>query len=245
MNDQARVAALTLDAVERRYGRGDTTVEVLNGASFELSSGQSVALIAPSGAGKSTLLHLAGLLERPDAGEVRIGGAATSTMSDDKRTALRRTEIGFVYQFHHLLPEFSALENLVLPQMIAGLPRAQAAARARELLSYLGLAAAREPSPGRIVRRRTAAGRHRARGRQRPAGALGRRADRQSRPEDRRPRIRHACRVGQGERPRGARRHPQSGPRRPHGPPGHHSRWANQRDGLVAARRPARAIAVS
>ena len=111
----------TLDAVERRYGRGDTTVEVLNGASLELSPGQSVALIAPSGAGKSTLLHLAGLLERPDAGEVRIGGAATSTMSDDKRTALRRTEIGFVYQFHHLLPEFSALENLVLPQMIAGL----------------------------------------------------------------------------------------------------------------------------
>ena len=129
MNEQPRVAALTLDGVERRYGRGETTVEVLNGASLELSPGQSVALIAPSGAGKSTLLHLAGLLERPDAGEVRIGGAATSTMSDDKRTALRRTEIGFVYQFHHLLPEFSALENLVLPQMIAGLPRAQAAAR--------------------------------------------------------------------------------------------------------------------
>jgi len=139
MNDQARIAALTLEAVERRYGRGETTVEVLSGASLELVAGQSVALIAPSGAGKSTLLHLAGLLERPDAGEVRIGGAATSTMSDDKRTALRRTEIGFVYQFHHLLPEFSALENLILPQMIAGLKRAQAAARARELLAYLGL----------------------------------------------------------------------------------------------------------
>jgi lipoprotein-releasing system ATP-binding protein len=140
MNDVARVAALALDRVERRYGRGETTVEVLNGASLELAPGQSVALIAPSGAGKSTLLHLAGLLERPDVGEVRVGGAATSTMSDDKRTALRRTEIGFVYQFHHLLPEFSALENLVLPQMIAGLPRVQAAARARELLAYLGLA---------------------------------------------------------------------------------------------------------
>jgi len=139
MNDQTRIAALTLEAVERRYGRGETTVEVLSGASLELVAGQSVALIAPSGAGKSTLLHLAGLLERPDAGEVRIGGAATSTMSDDKRTALRRTEIGFVYQFHHLLPEFSALENLILPQMIAGLKRAQAAARARELLAYLGL----------------------------------------------------------------------------------------------------------
>jgi len=150
MNDQARVAALTLDAVERRYGRGETTVEVLNGASLELSPGQSVALIAPSGAGKSTLLHLAGLLERPDAGEVRIGGAATSTMSDDKRTALRRTEIGFVYQFHHLLPEFSALENLVLPQMIAGLPRDQAAARARELLAYLGLAERESHRPAEL-----------------------------------------------------------------------------------------------
>jgi lipoprotein-releasing system ATP-binding protein len=140
MNEAARVAALTLDQVERRYGRGETTVEVLTGASLELAPGQSVALVAPSGAGKSTLLHLAGLLERPNAGEVMIGGAATSTMSDDKRTALRRTEIGFVYQFHHLLPEFSALENLVLPQMIAGLSRAQAAIRARELLAYLGLA---------------------------------------------------------------------------------------------------------
>jgi lipoprotein-releasing system ATP-binding protein len=150
MNEAARVAALTLESVERRYGRGETTVEVLNGASLELSSGQSVALIAPSGAGKSTLLHLAGLLERPDAGEVRIGGAATSTMSDDKRTALRRTEIGFVYQFHHLLPEFSALENLVLPQMIAGLSRAQAADRARELLAYLGLAERESHRPAEL-----------------------------------------------------------------------------------------------
>jgi lipoprotein-releasing system ATP-binding protein len=150
MNEAARVAALTLDGVERRYGRGETTVEVLNGASLELSPGQSVALIAPSGAGKSTLLHLAGLLERPSAGEVKIGGAATSTMSDDKRTALRRTEIGFVYQFHHLLPEFSALENLVLPQMIAGLPRAQAAARARELLAYLGLAQRESHRPAEL-----------------------------------------------------------------------------------------------
>jgi lipoprotein-releasing system ATP-binding protein len=150
MNETARVAALTLDSVERRYGRSETTVEVLSGASLELSAGQSVALVAPSGAGKSTLLHLAGLLERPSAGEVRIGGAATSTMSDDKRTALRRTEIGFVYQFHHLLPEFSALENLVLPQMIAGLPRSQAAARARELLAYLGLAQRESHRPAEL-----------------------------------------------------------------------------------------------
>ena len=150
MNETGRVAALTLDSVERRYGRSETTVEVLSGASLELSAGQSVALVAPSGAGKSTLLHLAGLLERPSAGEVKIGGAATSTMSDDKRTALRRTEIGFVYQFHHLLPEFSALENLVLPQMIAGLPRSQAAARARELLAYLGLAQRESHRPAEL-----------------------------------------------------------------------------------------------
>jgi lipoprotein-releasing system ATP-binding protein len=140
MNDAGRFAALALNAVERRYGRSETTVEVLNGASLTLYAGQSVALIAPSGAGKSTLLHLAGLLERPSAGEVTIGGAPTSTMNDDQRTGLRRSQIGFVYQFHHLLPEFSALENLVLPQMIAGLPRPEAAKRARELLAYLGLA---------------------------------------------------------------------------------------------------------
>jgi lipoprotein-releasing system ATP-binding protein len=150
MNEAARVAALTLDSVERRYGRGETTVEVLAGASLELTPGQSVALVAPSGAGKSTLLHLAGLLERPNAGEVTIGGAKTSTMNDDKRTALRRTEIGFVYQFHHLLPEFSALENLVLPQMIAGLSRAEAARRGRELLAYLGLAERESHRPAEL-----------------------------------------------------------------------------------------------
>jgi lipoprotein-releasing system ATP-binding protein len=150
MNDAARVPALALDRVERRYGRGETTVEVLAGASLALNPGQSVALIAPSGAGKSTLLHLAGLLERPNSGEVMIGGAPTSTMSDDERTALRRTEIGFVYQFHHLLPEFSALENLVLPQMIAGLPRAEAARRARELLGYLGLAQRESHRPAEL-----------------------------------------------------------------------------------------------
>jgi lipoprotein-releasing system ATP-binding protein len=150
MNDAARVPALALDRVERRYGRGETTVEVLAGASLALNPGQSVALIAPSGAGKSTLLHLAGLLERPNSGEVMIGGALTSTMTDDERTALRRTEIGFVYQFHHLLPEFSALENLVLPQMIAGLARAEAARRARELLGYLGLAQRESHRPAEL-----------------------------------------------------------------------------------------------
>ena len=150
MSDAGRLSALALEAVERRYGRGETAVEVLNGAELALCSGQSVALIAPSGAGKSTLLHLAGLLERPDAGEVTIAGAPTATMSDDARTALRRNEIGFVYQFHHLLPEFSALENLILPQMIAGLSRAEAAKRARELLGYLGLGARESHRPAEL-----------------------------------------------------------------------------------------------
>ncbi len=150
MNDAGRFAALELSAVERRYGRGETTVEVLNGASLTLYAGQSVAMIAPSGAGKSTLLHLAGLLERPSAGEVIVGGAPTSIMSDDQRTSLRRSQIGFVYQFHQLLPEFSALENLVLPQMIAGLPRAEAARRARELLGYLGLARRESHRPAEL-----------------------------------------------------------------------------------------------
>ena len=136
MND----VVLALDGVVRRYGRGETTIEVLNGAELALKAGESVALIAPSGAGKSTLLHIAGLLERQDSGEVHVGGLPTSAMNDDKRTALRRSQIGFVYQFHHLLPEFSALENVVLPQMIAGLKRGEAVARARELLGFLGLA---------------------------------------------------------------------------------------------------------
>ncbi len=139
MNDGG--AALRLESIERRYGTGDTIVEVLSGADLELWPGQSVALIAPSGAGKSTLLHLAGLLETPDAGEVHIAGQATSRLNDDQRTALRRGQIGFVYQFHHLMPEFSAEENIVLPQMIAGLGRAKAGARAKELLEYLGLGA--------------------------------------------------------------------------------------------------------
>jgi lipoprotein-releasing system ATP-binding protein len=141
---------LRLEAIERRYGRGETTIDVLHGVELSLKAGESVALIAPSGAGKSTLLHIAGLLERPDGGEVHVGGHATSTMNDDSRTALRRSQIGFVYQFHHLLPEFSALENVVLPQMIAGLKHAEAAARARELLGFLGLAARESHRPAEL-----------------------------------------------------------------------------------------------
>jgi lipoprotein-releasing system ATP-binding protein len=150
MSEPLETPALWLHNVERRYGRGETRIEVLSGAELTLWAGQSVALIAPSGAGKSTLLHLAGLLEKPDGGEVYIGGGETSAMSDDARTALRRNEIGFVYQFHHLLPEFSARENLILPQMIRGLSRAQARQRASELLTYLGLGARQTHRPAEL-----------------------------------------------------------------------------------------------
>jgi lipoprotein-releasing system ATP-binding protein len=128
-----------LHQVERRYHQGDATLEILKRAELAVWPGQSVALVAPSGAGKSTLLHIAGLLEQPDAGEVYLDGAPTAGLSDAARTRLRRNAIGFVYQAHHLLPEFSALENVMLPQMIRGLSRTDAEARASELLSYLGL----------------------------------------------------------------------------------------------------------
>ncbi len=135
----AQSPALTLSGVVRRYRQGETTLDILRGADLLLWPGQSVALVAPSGAGKSTLLHVAGLLEKPDSGEVYVGASPTAAMGDPARTALRRTAIGFVYQFHHLLPEFTALENVILPQMIGGLSRREAGERARELLSFLGL----------------------------------------------------------------------------------------------------------
>jgi len=130
---------LFLQAVDRRYTQGDTALEILKGAEFGAWLGQSVALVAPSGTGKSTLLHIAGLLEHPDSGEVYVDGVATSKLPDVERTRIRRTEMGFVYQAHHLLPEFTALENVVMPQMIRGLSSKQAAIRASELLTYLGL----------------------------------------------------------------------------------------------------------
>jgi lipoprotein-releasing system ATP-binding protein len=133
------IPVLFLNHVERHYRQGEETLYILKGAELAIWAGQSVALVAPSGAGKSTLLHLAGLLEHPDAGEVFIDGRPTSILGDGERTRIRRSEIGFVYQSHHLLSEFSALENVLLPQMIRGLSRAQATARATELLSYLGL----------------------------------------------------------------------------------------------------------
>ena len=142
--------ALCLEKVERRYDQAGCPLEILRGADFCLWAGQSVALVAPSGAGKSTLLHIAGLLEPPDAGEVFIAGEPTVRMADDQRTALRRGEIGFVYQFHHLLPEFSALENIMLPQMIAGFSRREAKERASQLLDYLGLSGRGEHRPSEL-----------------------------------------------------------------------------------------------
>jgi lipoprotein-releasing system ATP-binding protein len=131
--------ALFLSQIERFYPQTDGPLEILRKADFAIWPGEMVALVAPSGTGKSTLLHVAGLLESPDAGEVFIGGVATSQLDDKGLTRLRRTEIGFVYQFHHLLPEFTALENVVLPQRIRGLGKREASERATELLSFLGL----------------------------------------------------------------------------------------------------------
>jgi lipoprotein-releasing system ATP-binding protein len=128
-----------LHQVERQYRQGDVALEILNGADLAVWSGQMVALLAPSGAGKSTLLHIAGLLEHQDSGEVFIDDVPTSTLTDAERTRIRRNEIGFIYQAHHLLNEFTAVENVMLPQMIRGLSRKDAADRAGELLSYLGL----------------------------------------------------------------------------------------------------------
>jgi lipoprotein-releasing system ATP-binding protein len=141
---------LFLHDVERHYRQGDETVHVLNGVELALWGGQSVALVAPSGAGKSTLLHIAGLLEHPDHGDVYIEGRSTAILADHERTRIRRNEIGFVYQSHHLLPEFSAIENVLLPQMIRGLPRGEAKTRAIELLEYLGLSGRLDHRPSEL-----------------------------------------------------------------------------------------------
>jgi len=133
------VPVVYLHEIKRQYMQGATPLVILNGAKLALWAGQSVALVAPSGAGKSTLLHIAGLLESPDEGEVYVGGTPTSGLSDIDRTQIRRTEIGFVYQSHRLLPEFTALENVMLPQMIRGLKKAETVKRASEILAYLGL----------------------------------------------------------------------------------------------------------
>src|SRR3984893_4525394 len=142
--------ALHIEGVERRYRQGDSVLEILRGATLSVWPGESVALIAPSGTGKSTLLQIAGLLEHPDGGEVYIGDRATAGLADKERTRIRRTEIGFVYQFHHLLPEFSAVENVMLPQMIGGLDKAESRSRSSELLTFLGLGSRLEHRPAEL-----------------------------------------------------------------------------------------------
>ncbi|HET7849935.1 MAG TPA: ABC transporter ATP-binding protein [Pseudolabrys sp.] len=138
-HEDAEAPVIFLHGVERHYRQGDATLNILNDIELAVWAGESVALVAPSGSGKSTLLHIAGLLEHPDHGDVFIDGRPTAALSDAERTRIRRNEIGFVYQSHHLLPEFSALENVMLPQMIRGLGRVEAKKRAVELLEYLGL----------------------------------------------------------------------------------------------------------
>ncbi|MEM6488843.1 MAG: ABC transporter ATP-binding protein [Pseudomonadota bacterium] len=141
---------LRLDGIARGYGRGAARVDVLSGADLALAPGEAVALVAPSGAGKSTLLHVAGLLDTPDAGTVSLDGQAVTGASDAARTAARRRRIGFVYQFHHLLPEFTAEENVALPQLAAGQGRAAARARSLALLARTGLAERAGHRPGQL-----------------------------------------------------------------------------------------------
>ncbi len=141
---------LYLHQVVRRYHQGDEDLLILDKADLGLWAGQTVALIAPSGAGKSSLLHMAGLLEAPDGGEVIVEGQPTSQLNDTQRTSLRRSKIGFVYQMHHLQREFTADENIMLPQMIAGLSRREARRRAHELLDYLGLGARKTHRPAQL-----------------------------------------------------------------------------------------------
>jgi lipoprotein-releasing system ATP-binding protein len=147
MNDQA----LTLNSISKTYNAGKPNeVKVLHEASLQIDRGEIVALVAPSGAGKSTLLHIAGLLDTPDTGSVQINGADMTRLGDRARTAARRGQVGFVYQFHHLLPEFSALENVVLPQLANAVPQAKAESRARDLLERVGIAARADHRPAAL-----------------------------------------------------------------------------------------------
>jgi lipoprotein-releasing system ATP-binding protein len=150
MNEAARAAVLALRKVTRSYRQGDRTLEIFRDLDLEIASGEIIALVGPSGAGKSSLLHIAGLLEKPSGGEVEIAGSRCSGLGDGERTRIRRLSIGFVYQFHHLLPEFTALENVMLPQLIAGAGRRQARERARDLIERLGLTPRAGHRPGEL-----------------------------------------------------------------------------------------------
>jgi lipoprotein-releasing system ATP-binding protein len=149
MNDRGQ-EVLSLRDIGRTFMQGGASLQVLRAASLQVKRGEMVALVGPSGCGKSTLLHIAGLLERPDAGQIRLSGQEAEKLSDDLRTEIRRTAVGFVYQYHHLLREFSALENVALPQMIAGRSRAEANERARQLLESVGLAKRGDHRPAEL-----------------------------------------------------------------------------------------------
>jgi lipoprotein-releasing system ATP-binding protein len=147
---QAAALPLVLSGVCRAFREGEGQLEILRDANLALNPGELVALVAPSGAGKSTLLHIAGLLERPDSGEVLIGGVACEGLADAERTRMRRLSLGFVYQFHHLLPEFTALENLMMPQLIRGLDKREARERASQLLDYMRLGPRADHRPSEL-----------------------------------------------------------------------------------------------
>lgn len=151
-DDQTKTpAALGLKGISKAYNRGSASqVDVLRGLDLSLNPGEVVALVAPSGAGKSTLLHIAGLLDTPDAGIVSIAGQEVTGLGEGSRTRLRRRDIGFVYQFHHLLPEFTAAENIILPQLANGASQKQAMARANDLLSLVGLSARASHRPAEL-----------------------------------------------------------------------------------------------
>jgi lipoprotein-releasing system ATP-binding protein len=141
---------LALRGIQRTFAQGDRRLEVLRGVSLDLRAGEIVALVGQSGSGKSTLLHIAGLLERPDGGDVVLDGKGAGALGDQQRTILRRKFLGFIYQYHHLLPEFSALENVMLPQMLNGLSRREARRRAVELLAMVQLKDRSDHRPGRL-----------------------------------------------------------------------------------------------
>ena len=209
---------LALQGIRRRFVQGPVALDVLQGIDLSLPPGTIAALVGPSGTGKSTLLHIAGLLERPSAGEVTIDGRACGGLADAERTRLRRERIGFVYQFHHLLPDFTALENVAMPLLIAGRSQREAQAHARALLERLGLAARLDHRPARLSggeQQRVAIGRALANA---PGSDPGRRADRQSRPAYRRGSVRDPARGGARHGYGGADRHPQSRARGSHGP---------------------------
>jgi len=141
---------LDITGVKRTFHQGRDDLNVLRGIDLSLGQGEIAALVGPSGSGKSTLLHIAGLLEAPDAGDVAIAGKSCSGMNDDERTAMRRQHLGFVYQYHHLLAEFSALENVAIPQIVAGRTRKESFGRAHEILGWMGLEDRKAHRPARL-----------------------------------------------------------------------------------------------